>query len=399
MVLVLFIPILTMKKKLNKHHFWKYLGAGLLVSTISVISVCSVISCSNNQTSNISENDSYFNLATTVYKENNTQLSDDSTKTNNAWTNWANYFNSEIKQAGFNKVINTDLTYWKQNINLILAKQNHIWVYGQNYLYSLNELTNSNFANNKLWAVNATYDVSDVKYQINNQTLNLSYRLTTTYNVAPVIINTINVKQAIYNVAQVTSLITVNNASIAPCLINYPYNLANDNGLTFNAYGGWYIKFNKELLFTNNHLINHFNKDNSAKWYQAFGQFFINDYLNSAQTLNSSLSGNENNYRLPASYTFSGDWMQTNYNFIDISKYLGVSDNKQLNQINKIMHWSKTVNLIPNLNIYNMQAQVDPMCFLSCYAHSRYYGQYSASNLQQTFNDAKQLQIFAYINN
>ncbi|MBQ3621271.1 hypothetical protein II941_00340 [bacterium] len=46
-----------------------------------------------------------------------------------------------------------------------------------------------------------------------------------------------------------------------------------------------------------------------------------------------------------------------------------------------------------------MQAQVDPMCFLSCYAHSRYYGQYSASNLQQTFNDAKQLQIFAYINN
>ncbi|MBQ3621269.1 hypothetical protein II941_00330 [bacterium] len=56
----------------------------MLVSTISVISLCSVISCSNNQTSNISENDSYFNLATTVYKENNTQLSDDSTKTNNA---------------------------------------------------------------------------------------------------------------------------------------------------------------------------------------------------------------------------------------------------------------------------------------------------------------------------
>ena len=399
MVLVLFIPILTMKKKLNKHHYWKYLVAGVLVGGVSVISVCSVISCSNNQIPTVNKNDSYFNLSTTVYKENNAQLSVDTTQTNNAWTNWSNYFNNELKQVGFNKVINTDLTYWKQNINQVLDQQNHIWVYGQNYLYSLNELTNSNFANNKLWAVNASYQVNDVNYQISDQTLNLSYQLTTTYNVAPVLANTVNTKQAVHDVAQVTSLITVNNATIAPCLVNYPYNLANNNGLTFNAYGGWYIKFNKELFFTNNHLINHFDKNNKAKWYQAFGQFFINDYLNSAQTLHSSLSGDENNYSLPSSYTFTGDWMQTNYNFIDISKYLGISDNKQLTQIDKVMHWSKTVDLIPNLNIYNMQAQVYPMCFLSCYAHSRYYGQYSASSLQQTFNDANQLQIFAYINN
>ena len=44
-----------------------------------------------------------------------------------------------------------------------------------------------------------------------------------------------------------------------------------------------------------------------------------------------------------------------------------------------------------------MQNQVYPMCFLSCYQHSRYYGQYSASNLQKTFNDANQLQIFEYV--
>ena len=262
MVLVLFIPILTMKKKLNKHHYWKYLVAGVLVGGVSVISVCSVISCSNNQIPTVNKNDSYFNLSTTVYKENNAQLSVDTTQTNNAWTNWSNYFNNELKQVGFNKVINTDLTYWKQNINQVLDQQNHIWVYGQNYLYSLNELTNSNFANNKLWAVNASYQVNDVNYQISDQTLNLSYQLTTTYNVAPVLANTVNTKQAVHDVAQVTSLITVNNATIAPCLVNYPYNLANNNGLTFNAYGGWYIKFNKELLFTNNHLINHFGKNN-----------------------------------------------------------------------------------------------------------------------------------------
>ncbi|MBO6104023.1 hypothetical protein J6P04_03180 [bacterium] len=45
-----------------------------------------------------------------------------------------------------------------------------------------------------------------------------------------------------------------------------------------------------------------------------------------------------------------------------------------------------------------MQAQAYPMCFLSCYHHSRYYGLYSASNLQQVFNEANKLQIFTYIN-
>ena len=395
MALVLFIPILTMIKKKNKHHYWKYLTGLFLVSTISVISVCTVISCANNQ-STVNANDNYANLSTTVFKQDNAQLSIDATKTNSAWNNWNNYFNDEIKQAGFNQVIATDLTFWKQNINEVLQHQHHIWVYGQNYLYSLNELTNNNFVNNKLWAVNTMYQVNDVNYQLDDDTLNLSYQLTTTYNVAPVENNVINTSSAINNVAQVTSLITINNATIAPCLVNYCTNP--NNNLMFNVYGGWYIKFNKELLFTNNHLINHFDKNNKAKWYQTFGQFFLTDYLNSPQTLNSSLSGDENNYSLPASYTFNGDWMQTNYNFFNISKYLGIANNKQLNRINKIMHWSKTVSLVPNLNIFNMQAQAYPMCFLSCYHHSRYYGLYSASNLQQVFNEANKLQIFTYIN-
>ena len=395
MALVLFIPILTMTKKKNKHHYWKYLTGLFLVSTISVISVCTVISCANNQ-STVNANDNYANLSTTVFKQDNAQLSIDATKANSAWNNWNNYFNDEIKQAGFNQVINTDLTFWKQNINEVLQHQHHIWVYGQNYLYSLNELTNDNFVNNKLWAVNTMYQVNDVNYQLDDDTLNLSYQLTTTYNVAPVENNVINTSSAINNVAQVTSLITINNATIAPCLVNYCTN--QNNNLMFNVYGGWYIKFNKELSFTNNHLINHFDKNNKAKWYQTFGQFFLTDYLNSPQTLNSSLSGDENNYSLPASYTFNGDWMQTNYNFFNISKYLGIANNKQLNRINKIMHWSKTVSLVPNLNIFNMQAQAYPMCFLSCYHHSRYYGLYSASNLQQVFNEANKLQIFTYIN-
>ena len=396
MVLVLFIPILIMMKKQTKHHYKKYFFGFLLTSAISAISVCSIVSCSHNQTSQVNPNDNYQNLSTTVYQTNNTQLSINPTNKDSAWNNWATYFNNEIKQNGFNEVINTDLTYWKQNINDVLKKQNHIWVYGQNYLYSLNELTDNNFANNKLWAVNASYQVKDVNYQLSDSTLNLSYQLITTYNVAPVINNVIKVSQAVNDVAQVSSLITINNATIAPCLVNYNLNV-NNSDLMFNVYGGWYIKFNKELLFTNNHLINHFDKSNSQKWYQTFNQFFINDYLNSAQTLNSSLSGDENNYALPASYTFSGDWMQTNYNFFDLSKYLGISNNKQLNRINQIMHWSQTDNLVPNLNVYNMQSQVYPMCFLSCYHHSRYYGQYSASNLQKTFNDANQLQIFEYI--
>lgn len=395
MALALFIPILTMIKKKNKHHYWKYLTGLFLVSTISVISVCTVISCANNQ-STVNANDNYANLSTTVFKQDNAQLSIDATKTNSAWNNWNNYFNDEIKQVGFNQVINTDLTFWKQNINEVLQHQHHIWVYGQNYLYSLNELTNNNFVNNKLWAVNTMYQVNDVNYQLDDDTLNLSYQLTTTYNVAPVENNVINTSSAINNVAQVTSLITINNATIAPCLVNYCTNP--NNNLMFNVYGGWYIKFNKELLFTNNHLINHFDKNNKAKWYQTFGQFFLTDYLNSPQTLNSSLSGDENNYSLPTSYTFNGDWMQTNYNFFNISKYLGIANNKQLNRINKIMHWSKTVSLVPNLNIFNMQAQTYPMCFLSCYHHSRYYGLYSASNLQQVFNEANKLQIFTYIN-
>ena len=396
MVLVLFIPILTMKKKNNKHHYWKYLSAICLVASISAISVCSIVSCANNEQSSVNANDNYSNLSNVVYEENNAQLSINPKNDNNAWTNWATYFNNEIKQVGFNQVINTDLVYWTKNINQVLNHQHHIWVYGQNYLYSLNELTNNNFVNNKLWAVNASYQVSKVKYQLSDSTLNLSYLLTTTYNVAPVINNVINVNKQVNDVAQVTSLITINNATIAPCLVNYPVNF-NNNDLKFNVYGGWYIKFNKELLFTNNHLINHFDKNNEAKWYQTFGQFFIDDYLNSAQTLNSSLSGDENNYSLPSSYTFNGDWMQTNYNFFNISKYLGISNNKQLNRINKIMHWSKTVNLVPNLNIFNMQAQAYPMCFLSCYNHSRYYGQYDANSLQQVFNEANQLQIFSYL--
>ena len=396
MVLVLFIPILTMKKKQNKHHYWKYLTGTFLISAVSVVSVCSVISCSNNKLV-VNPNNNYSDLTTKVYKEDNAQLSIDTSKDNNAWTNWATYFNQEIKQAGFNQVINTDLNYWTKNINDVLNQQHHIWVYGQNYIYSLNELTNKDFINNRLWAVNASCRVSDVKYQLEDQTLNLSYQLTTTYNVAPVINNLIVTNKAINDVAQVTGLITVNGATIAPCLVNYPANLSSNNNLMFNVYGGWYIKFNKELLFTNNHLINHFDKNNDAKWYQTFGEFFIDDYLNSPQTLHSSLSGDENNYALPSSYTFSGDWIQTNYNFFNISKYLGISNNQQLNKINKVMHWSKTVDLIPNLSVYNMQAQVNPMCFLSCYDHSRYYGQYSASFLQKTFDDANQLQIFEYI--
>lgn len=396
MVLVLSIPILTMQNKQSKHHFKKYLIGFLLASAISTFSVCSIVSCANNKTTKVNPHDNYQNLTSTVYKENNAQLSIDVSSANNAWNNWTNYFNREIKQNGFNQVINTDLTSWKQNINEVLKNQDHIWVYGQNYLYSLNELTNSNFANNKLWAVNASYQVKDINWQLSANTLNLSYQLITTYNVAPVISNVIKISKAINDVAQVTSLITINNATIAPCLVNYNNNV-NNNDLMFNVYGGWYIKFSKELLFTNNRLINHFDKNNNQKWYQTFDQFFINDYLDSPQTLNSSLSGDENNYAIPSSYTFTGDWMQTNYNFFDISKYLGIGNNKHLSKINQIMHWSQKDNLVPNLNVYNMQSQVYPMCFLSCFNHSRYYGQYSASNLQKTFNDANQLQIFEYI--
>ncbi|MBO6104024.1 hypothetical protein J6W32_01260 [bacterium] len=80
------------------------------------------------------------------------------------------------------------------------------------------------------------YQVNDVNYQLDDDTLNLSYQLTTTYNVAPVENNVINTSSAINNVAQVTSLITINNATIAPCLVNYCTNP--NNNLMFNVYGG-----------------------------------------------------------------------------------------------------------------------------------------------------------------
>ncbi|MBO7085454.1 hypothetical protein J6W20_06205 [bacterium] len=64
-----------MMKKQTKHHYKKYFFGFLLTSAISVISVCSIVSCSCNQTSQVNPNDNYQNLSTTVYQTNNTQLS------------------------------------------------------------------------------------------------------------------------------------------------------------------------------------------------------------------------------------------------------------------------------------------------------------------------------------
>ncbi|MBO7085453.1 hypothetical protein J6W20_06200 [bacterium] len=47
----------------------------------------------------------------------------------------------------------------------------------------------------------------------------------------------IKVNQAVNDVAQVSSLITINNATIAPCLVNYNLNV-NNSDLMFNVYGG-----------------------------------------------------------------------------------------------------------------------------------------------------------------
>ena len=84
MVLVLFIPILTMMKKQTKHHYKKYCLGFLLATSISVISVCSIVSCANNQTAEVNPNDNYENLSTDVYQVDNAQLSINPSKTNSA---------------------------------------------------------------------------------------------------------------------------------------------------------------------------------------------------------------------------------------------------------------------------------------------------------------------------
>ena len=77
-----------------------------------------------------------------------------------------------------------------------------------------------------------------------------------------------------------------------------------------------------------------------------------------------------------------------------------ISSDSHLNQIRDWLNnyhnpltWTQTVNVIPNLSLFNFTYQTSPMIFLDCYNHSRYYGTYSNEQYLNAYNEYKLNQL------
>ncbi|MBO7043954.1 hypothetical protein J6W34_05385 [bacterium] len=120
------------------------------------------------------------------------------------------------------------------------------------------------------------------------------------------------------NFVTIKRKVIVQNATIAPCLVNYPYNFLNYSNDVFYAYGGFYINFAESLRFLNPTItINkQINKNQTFLIY--FDDNFVKNYLQNPKLINSSSAvGNKIDFMNPTSKTFSYSIFNEGYDFVN----------------------------------------------------------------------------------
>lgn len=391
-----YINILKMKKSIKNITI---ILAFLL--SISIIPVC-IVSCSNDEINN--NNFAYNNISKDIFLQNNKQLNWNnliSNQNETAINNWSNYFNNEIKNnVNFKNVISSDLNQFELNINHILNLSSN-WFYGFMFNHTLIKFsqqgTNFSGINNLKWAAKPISTITDFQYQIINKKINLSYVITTSYDVAAtndIKFWSINENEVVNNFVTIKRKVIVQNATIAPCLVNYPYNFLNYSNDVFYAYGGFYINFAESLRFLNPTItINkQINKNQTFLIY--FDDNFVKNYLQNPKLINSSSAvGNKIDFMNPTSKTFSYSIFNEGYDFVNNKNNHLDEIRSWLNNYHNPLIWTKTVNLIPNLSLFNFVYQTQPMIFLDCYNHCRFYGTYSNLQYQDAYNEYKLNQL------
>ena len=225
-------------------------------------------------------------------------------QTATAINNWTSYFNNETKtNQDFENVLVCDLNQFKNNINHVLNLTSN-WFYGFMFNHTLINFSERgvNFSgiNNLAWAAKPTSTISQFEYSINNKSLNLSYVINTSYTVAAtkkLAFWQVNENDEVTDFVSINRKVIVTDATISPCLVNYPYNFSNYSIHDFYVYGGFYINFAKSLIFTDPIIkVNKTIKDNQ-KFLTYFDNNFVKEYLQNQKLINSSSAiGNKINF-------------------------------------------------------------------------------------------------------